>query len=221
MLNKLTIYPAALLLTACASVHNGNTGKSTAQKELIPLKISAHSIDGKKSDGLQLIEITLENTSGDWLKFEKAKLVIDETSENKISAVLGSDLKSWAQAAAARQKVEEHNKSMIQGGLILAGTVASMASGSKNGANIAKAGTAVVVGTYAWVVSDAIKASIDEAERSEKIPENHVYNSAAIAPKMYLRRWILLNKPVGQMLNNLVLEFETVEGEKESYAIKI
>ena len=60
-----------------------------------------------------------------------------------------------------------------------------------------------------------------EAEAALKVPGHHLYTPFAVPGKMFLRKWLLINKPVGTMVNNLVIEFETVEGQKERYAIKM
>ena len=37
----------------------------------------------------------------------------------------------------------------------------------------------------------------------------------------FLRKWILVNKPSGLVMSNLVFQFETVAGEKAFYEVKL
>lgn len=221
MPNRIFYYMIVLLMTACASTHPGNIGESISPQAKLPLKISAESIDAKKNESFQLIDLTLENTSDAWLKINRTQVLIGDPAESKLSVVLGSDLKDWAQAVSFKQKQDQHNTEMAQMGLLGVGTAAALMGGYRGDSGLATAGAAVAVGTYGWVLTDAISSSINEAQRSEKIPDNHLYHSASIPSKMFLRRWVLINKPVGQVLNKLVIEFETVEGEKDTYAINL
>lgn len=208
-------------LMACATTHPGNQGQSLNKDSRLPFKISAQTIEESQEESFQLIEVTLENTSENWLKVNRSQIVIDNPAESKLSVVLGKDLKDWAQAMSLRLQKDEHNKQLLRLGLTAAGAVA-MGVGSKNDDSaLVAAGALTVVGTYAWAVTDVIRQSYQAAEQSEKVPENHIYQPFSVPGKMFLRRWVLLNKPYKSVVNNLVLELETVQGEKDTYEIKL
>ena len=207
---------AALFLVACASTHPGTSGQSQAPQPKIPLKLSAQNIDEEESDAFQLIEVTLENTSDRWVKISKVQYLIQDPDTSKLSVVLGQDLSDWAQASANKRKVEMHNRQMVQAGLVGLGAVA-MASSGKN-SDMGVAGALMTTGTYGWVLSDAIRADLRNAEGVKQVPANHLYHPASVPGKMFLRRWILLNKPSDSVVKVMRIEIETIEGEKETYA---
>lgn len=217
MKSRLIILAAVTaFLFSCASTHPGEQGKSIAGKKL-PLAISAENIDNPNGEAFQLIEVTVENTSDDWLRISDAKAVISNPAESKLSVVMGKDLQSWAEAMEVRLKKDEYNRKLLQVGLMGAGAIAS---GGKND-TVSAIGAVTLIGTAAWAVSDVIKHSYNLATQSEKAPENHLYRPFSVPGKMFQRRWILFNKPSKTVIKNLVLEFETAEGEKGTYEINI
>lgn len=52
-------------------------------------------------------------------------------------------------------------------------------------------------------------------------PDQHLYTAFAIPAKMFQRRWLLLNKPVGTLIKDLVVDLETADGERARYGIKL
>ncbi len=209
------------LFIGCATTHPGNEGKSTAKEPIIPLKISAQTIDDARGESFQLIELTLENTSENWLRIARSQIVISNPAESKLSVVLGKDLRDWAQAMELRLKKDEHNRQLLQVGLVTAGAAAVVAGTHNNDSSVATVGMATLVGTSAWAVTDVIRQSYRTAQQVDKIPENHLYQAFSVPGKMFLRRWILLNKPSNSLVTTLVIALETVEGEKEHYEIKL
>lgn len=215
---KFSLILPALFLAACATTHPGNYGQSLNSPAKLPLKISAENIDRNDNGSFQLIEITLENTEDAWLRLEKTEVVIKDPAESKVSVVLGQDLKDWAEAEKFKQKMDEHNKMLAQSGILAAGAVAAIA-GDKD-SNLAKAGTLILIGTSAWVVNDVINASLKDTQ-SLKIPENHLYRPANIPGHLFIRRWVLINKPSKKVVSKLVLAFKTIEGETDTYEISL
>ncbi len=206
---------------ACASTHPGNEGVSLKSDSHLPLKISAQTIENAEGESFQLIEVTLENTSENWVKINRSRVVISNPAETQISVVLGQDLNDWAQAMQLRFQKDEHNKKLLQLGLVTAGAIAVAAGSKNNDANLAAAGSAAVLGTYAWAVTDVIRQAYKKVEQSEKVPDNHIYRPLSVPGKMFLRRWVLLNKPAHSLVGTLVLDLETLDGEKNTYAIKL
>ena len=222
-MNIKLIMSLALLgfLTACASTHPGSEGRSLNTNWRLPLKVSAQTIDDARGEAFQLIEVTLENVSESWVKVNRTQVVINNPAESKLSVVLGKDLKDWAQAMKFRLMKDEHNRQMLQLGLATAGAVASASGTQDNNSALAVAGAVTLIGTYAWAVTDTIQQSYKSAEQSEKVPENHLYQSFSVPGKMFLRRWVLLNKPSQSLIRTFVLELETIEGEKDTYEVSL
>lgn len=215
------IFALSTFLISCATTHPGNEGKSLSDSPTMPLKISAKTIEGQSSKAFQLVEVTLENTSDDWLRIHHSEVLINNPAESKISVVLGQDLKVWAEATMAKEKQEAHNDDMVKAGILVAGTTAAILGAGKGDRGLTEAGAAVVVGTYTWAAADVINASLKEAQGVDKIPETHLYKEVSIPSKMFLRRWVLLNKPSDRILQKLAVQFETVDGTKDTYVIPL
>ncbi len=208
-------------LCACATTHPGHYGQAVSKDSKVPLMISASNIDRNPDGGFQLIEVTMENTSDTWLRIEKTEVVIGNPAQSKVSVVLGQDLKDWATAAEFKRKLETQNQQAIQAGIAGAGVITAGLGKARGDDGLVLAGGLITIGTFGWALDDAIKASIASAQQSEKIPENHLYRSANIPSKMFIRRWVLINKPSKKVVDNLVLLVKTIEGEQETYEINL
>ena len=215
----LTAATLSLTLFSCASTHPGTTGKSRTEPTKIPITISAQTIDNPDGETFELVEVTIENKSEDWVRINHTEVVISNPAESKLSIVMDNDLRDWSEAMAARMRKDSYNQQLLQAGLILAG-VATAASGGK-GSTLATVGGITVVGTYGWAVGDALEQSYNTATGVDKIPSNHLYRSYSVPGKMFIRRWVLINKPSKVVIKNLVLKIETVDGEKEYYDIPL
>lgn len=205
----------------CATTHPGFEGRSLGGNAKIPIVISAQTIGDPQDEPFQLIEVTLENLSDEWVRVSRSEVVIKDPATSKLSVVMGSDLKDWAQAMQMRLQKDEYNRQLLQIGLSAAGTAIAL-SGAKNDNKAAiVGGAALIIGTSAWAVSDVIVQSYSAAQQSEKVPENHLYRPFAIPGKMFQRKWVLMNKPSNGVIRTLVLEVDTVSGDKETYEIVI
>ena len=210
-----------LFLAGCATTHPGNEGISLSKDVHLPLKVSAQTIDNPKDESFQLIEITVENMSDEWLRINHSEVIIPDPATSKLSLVFGKDLTDWAQAMEFRLAKDNHNKELLQASLLGAGAVAAIAGEATDNKGLAAAGVITVTGTYAWAATDVILQSRKSAEQSQKVPENHLYRPFSVPGKMFLRRWVLLNKPTKTVVQNLVVQLENVAGEKETYEIKL
>jgi hypothetical protein len=215
MKNALT---AMLILSGCATIHPGKPGSTVeGQQENLPLKISAYTPDKSLGRPFQLVEVTFENTSVDWLRVNRARVIIDNPGETKLSIVTGSDLRDWATAMNEVGKIDEHNESLLKSSALLVGAAVSGSDDS----GVATAGAIAALGAYGWIVSDVIVDAKNLAERSEKVPTSHLYSTFSVPGKMFLRKWVLFNKPATATITKVILEVETVENKKEMYAISL
>jgi len=214
--NITALLVSASLLSACATTHPGELG-SAIDKDSIPLNISAQTVEGGTGESFQLIEITVENTSDEWLKVANAEVVIGNPSESHMSVVLGSDLKDWAEAMKTRQLKEQHNTGLAQTALIALGAIATLSSDRTT----KLVGATAAIGGTAWVAGSAVNQAYEQATQTNKAPETHLYHPFSVPGKMFVRRWILLNKPSAMRVVNLVIQMESVEGQKGRYEIKL
>ena len=210
-----------LFTVACATTHPGSEGKALPGEAALPMKVSAQTIDNAKGESFQLIEVTVENLADEWLRIHNARVVIDNPAESKLSIVLGQDLKDWAQAMELRLKKDEHNRELLKIGLGAAGGVAAVVGSQTNNPGVTLAGASLLLGTYAWAVTDVIRHGYASSTQANRVPENHLHQSFSVPGKMFLRRWVLINKPSATLINHLVIEFETVGGEKNTYEINL
>lgn len=218
-LKVLSILLLPILLGACASLHPGAMGVPADTERLLPLRVSADTIDAKSDEPWQIFELTIENTSDQWVKINEARVVIHSPAQSKVSVVLGKDLKDWAEAMHFRQQKDAQNDKIMQIGLMAAGAVAALASGKSDG--LAAVGVTAMAAGAGWAGADSVRASYRAAEGVDKLPETHLYQPFSVPGGMYLRKWVLLNKPAKTMIRKLVLSFETVEGEKGIYEINL
>lgn len=206
-------------LSSCASTHPGQLAISQNTSQNLPLKISAENIEDPKGEAFQLIDLTFENLSDRWVKIHSIKVVTDDAMQ--ISVVTGNDLKDWGKAMSFKLKKDEHNKSLAQTSLLLGGSVAMNAGNSSNSKALETAGAIAIIGTSAWVVGDVIQASLASATETDSLPENHISHPFSVPGKLFIRRWVLLNKPSDFVISKLVFAVETISGEKDSYEVSL
>jgi hypothetical protein len=213
----------ANLVISCATTHPGQIANQLTSHNF-PIKVSARTIENRAIDtfkeSFQLIEVTFENTSEAWFKIHSNHILIDDPANSHLSVVLGNDLASWANAMKFQMKKDQYNEELALGTLSAAASVAILSSNNRNSSAFAL-GSIALAGTSIWAVSDALVASYDSATQVEKIPENHLYKACSIPARMFVRRWVLLNKKSNTRINNLAFELETIEGEKETYFVKM
>jgi hypothetical protein len=217
-MKRFVLFIALLTLSACATTHPGKMGASLKNSN-IPLKISAQKVDQKENEAFQLVDVTIENISDIWLKIHSVRVVIKDPSMSKVSVVMGRDLKDWALAMEARMRAESYNKNVAMMGLAAVGAAATAYGLYDDKPEVAVAGAAALVGAGAWAATNQSKSSLKKATTSDTLPNNHLYQSFSVPAKMFARRWVLLNKPSDQIIDKILLDVETVEGEKDTYEI--
>lgn len=211
----------SMLMISCASTHPGEVGKPLTNQKPLPIIISAKEIDSSKADAFELLEVTIENKSETWFRVKSSKVVIDNPVESGISVVMGSDLKEWGKSMMFRKNQEEHNTKIARGSVAAAGAVAMISGIKDDNSNLYNLGATALLASDVWNSTDVINQSIRHAEGVESAPENHLYHPFSIPGKMFTRKWLLLNKPVNQVITKLVVEIESIDNDKETYEIKL
>ena len=204
-------------LSSCASTHTGTVGRSVTRAPISSLQMSARNISNNSAESFQLVEITIENTNDDWLRIHQTDLYVADPAKSKISAVVGSDLKAWAEAMEYKRKRDEYNKSLAQTAMIIGGAVLA----GSNDKTASAVGGAMFLGTSAWILTESLQFNYNQATGTEKVPENHVFRSAAVPGKSFIRRWILINRPSNTTLNRIVLEVSTVDNKRDFVEISL
>lgn len=211
-----------LNFVGCASVHPGHKAvTSNNAPPVLPIIVSANNIESSKNSTYQLIEVTIENKSGSWFRAKSSKLIINNPSESGVSVIVGNDLKDWGKAMAFKNKMDKHNNDIAMGSLAAAGTAALIAGADNNNSNLTKAGSVAILSAEVWGLTEVINESLRNAEGVQAVPENHLYHSFSIPGKMFVRKWLLLNKPIDKVVNKLVLEIESNDNEKDTYEVTL
>lgn len=209
------------VLTACATVHNGELAQRESGDAIDGLLVSATELSDPAKESFSMIAMTFENQTDKWIRVEKAELVIDEKAAKMISVVVGTDLLDWASAMQARSELEAHNQQMTQLGLAGLGAAVAVVGSAKQDSTAIAAGLGVMTATEAWMVSDAIVNSRSVAQNPKTLPGSHLYTPFAVPGKMFLRRWVLINKPVGKALTEFPIAVTTVDGKREIMTVKL
>ena len=212
---------AGLAFAACASVHPGNMAKQSDGVPIDGLVVSAEELSDPGREAFSMISLTFENQTANWLRIDKIEVLMDEPTAKVVSVVLGQDLKDWASAMEARAQMEKHNREMTQIGLAAVGAVAAAAGGASHNQNAALLGLSVLGASEAWMITDAIRYKIARAENTKTYPEDHLYHPFSVPGKMFLRRWLLLNKPVGKRVTSLPIAVTMVDGKREVLTVSL
>lgn len=207
----------SLLLVGCATTHPGTKGAFLNGEKDLNIAISAISVDYEKNSAFELFEITIENTGNDWVRINNTKLLVG----SDVSVVVGKDLQSWAEATELQLKKDQYNKEVAIAATQGVGAAAVIAGTASNKSTITDIGTLAVLGGAAWATVDTISAARRNAIGVKQVPESHLYESFSVPAKLFNRKWVLISRPPGRYINKLVMEFETVEGDKSVYAIDL
>ncbi len=210
-----------VLTTGCASIHPGERAKNIAGDQIGEMIVSAEEVTNPMEEAFSMISITFENKSGSWLRIDEAEVVIDPALADKVSLIKGNDLRDWAIAMEERARVENHNRQMSQLGLAFVGAAAAVAGSRSSNASAYQAGAGTVAASQIWMASDLISYSKSSANRPEATPAKHLENPFSVPAKMFMRRWVLLNKPIGQRITDLPIRIKTVDGRETKLMVKL
>jgi len=211
----------AIMICGCASTHQGSKAQKLSGNISQDFVISGSSIDRDLNSSFELIELTFENTSADWLRVHEAKIIIDDTKDAKVSVVVGKDLLSWAEAVEYQNKVNQHNTEIAIGTTQTAAAVALGVGAVKKDNTLSNLGAVGYLMTSGYAAAQVISTNRSNAMSSNGTPNSHLYEPFSVPAGLFMRKWLLLNKPAKTYINRLVLELNTVDGKKGYYEIQI
>lgn len=201
----------------CATTHPGIQGENVSRTKDIPLIISGRVIGETDNSVYQYVEVTMENPTEDWVRIQKARLVLDKVAD-KVGVIVGEDLRAWTEAMRFKKSKEAHNAALAQAGLVALG--AAVATTSNNSQTATAGALTALVGT-GWALSDGLSTEYNQAVGVNAVPDTHLYAPTNVPAQLFTRRWVLLKKPTNEVVNTIAVEFETVEGQKEIYKINL
>ena len=157
----------------------------------------------------------------DWVRIEAVELDMDAETAKSFSVVMGQDLQDWATAYQERLAMDKHNRELAQIAIGSAGALAALTGASKSNNSLAYAGLGTMAAADIRAVSDVINGSRSAAMNPKFIPDQHLYHPFSVPGTMFLRRWVLVNKPADKMIKVLALKVKTVDGRVCHLAVKI
>jgi hypothetical protein len=220
----ITISLGLIVSSGCSSVHPGQIAEASTKNRNIDMKVSAEADGEQENHGYLLVYITFENTSDRWIKISEANVKISPEDADKISVVKGKDMEDWASAMKTTDKLEKHNRNVIQTAILAVAGATALGTASRTGTAMAIANdvsVAAVAGTATYMGVNAIKDSKRGQETTSWVPENHLYQPFSLPAKLFARKWILLNKPASKKINSLKFDVTTAEGESETYEVHL
>lgn len=215
-----------LFILGCASTHPGQVAQPLNSMGIEGLTISIQNLtDDPANAAFSLITVSLENSTGEWIRINKVEPLIDKELSKVVSLVKGRDLVDWASAMDASSRVERHNKVMAQMGIASVGALAALTGSYRNDQSTLLVGAAAITAAEAWALSDLINYSKDYANHPDFVnnpnnfPKDHISTPFSVPGKMFLRRWFLLNKPLNKKISVLPLEVTLENGTKATYIV--
>ncbi len=196
-------------------------GQSNKRRHSAGLIVSGTTLDENNSESFSMISLTFENKNEEWMRFDRIEVLIDEDAAKYVSVVKGKDLLDWASAMESRERLKRQRDEVAQLSLAALGAATAVVAAHNNDANAAYAGLGVMAGTQGWAISDALRYRKDWAQNPSAVPSEHVTTPFAVPGKMFLRRWLLLNKPSSKSVSVLPLALHTVDGRRQVVMVKL
>lgn len=185
MKSRILLAVACVTLSACASVHTGRKVDHGG------LSVSATLNDKMSSDYFELVEITLENRSADWITLKAPSLDFGEALNASIVVPAGERILLWSEAATNVEALREYNRQVVWGSVAVAGAVAAGVSGSND--TMRAAGTGAMAAGLGVLTVKALQKEYDKAARARIFPASHLYaGDVDLPPGLFLRRWVLI-----------------------------
>ena len=194
------LYSLLLIISGCAMTHPGIRG--TSNKKDSQLVVSVDENTTLSDDFYGFFEYTFENLSEKWKRIKVTNVGFPDF-ENHIP--VNNDLSAWIEGAELKFKKSRHNMGLLLGSVLAVGGVVAGTSDNKTtqavggGAAIAAAGTAMAVGVSDSMI--ALNAGQKGLHGTVNVPKTHVLVPFSVAPKSFVRRWIVLKTPKQE--NNL------------------
>ena len=208
-----------LYLAGCASIHPGSKGEMISSKKKLELVVSVDKNDKLSDEVFSFLTFTFENEGNRWIRINKARFKFKDTNK-KSRVIVGDDLKTWAKGLENRLKKSDYNTNMALSGLILGGFLAAISS--KPGSAGSAVGTAAIVGGTVVAAAKGIRDDITRLETPKAVPKEHLHHPKfSIAPKQFIRKWIVIQIPEDEFQDDLLLSLKTLDGGKVDYKIEL
>lgn len=221
---------ALVLVTGCASVHQGNfatsidgddTGPENKSKTTaLGLMVSGAEDSSLSSKYFGHIQLTFENKSNHWVHIKKVTVQFEDESVNQKTVIpVGGDLTSWAEAAQNAKAIRDYNTSLLLSSVAAVG-----------GAAMSRGGTTGQVGALALIGSGTaltVKGVMDiksDIELAKVVPSSHLLSPEFIIPPgLATKKWVTFftSEPLSlPYLEEIKISYITAEGKSEKLLLK-
>lgn len=193
-------------LAGCASIHPGimatplDESGAAMSLDTTPrgLTVSCDVDDDLSSEYFSLVSVTIENQTSDWIVIPEVNLSFE--SEHMASVVripAGGDLVQWYDSTIELKRINDHNRSVLLGSLIVAGSVvgaAGSASDSDAGKAVAAVGHLVAAGAATASIVEEVDQTLDQVENAQIYPGNHLLSgNLKVPPGLFVRKFLVLH----------------------------
>lgn len=217
-----------LLISGCASVHNGNYAKvegvaaesqkkEDSRRTASGLVVSGQEIRDFSSKFITQIDLTFENKSAKWIHIKSVKLDFGSNEANEaISIPVGADLEAWVSAAKQNQAIKDYNFNLAMASVGVAG--AGLAAGSSNSTQ-RNAGAFALAGASTALTINTVRSSLNSIELAKLVPDSHILSSNFVVPPgMHTKKWLAVyaEKPYNMpYIDSVTLEITTSDDKVE------
>ena len=181
------------LLSSCASTHPGI--RATESKKGHPIIVSVNDNMNLSDKYYLFLEYTFENRSSKWRDLQVNQIGFPDF-KNEI--LVNDHLTSWIEGAELKLKQSQYNTALLLGSITAVGFLA-MSSNSNTtqamGATAVLGATGAMVGMDISDTHDSVTSGKKGPHGTVYIPKTHVLTPFKIAPKSFVRRWIVLKNP--------------------------
>lgn len=213
-----------LIISGCAMTHPGIKG--TSHKKDSQLIVSVDENTTLSDDFYGFFEYTFENHSKKWMQIKIANVGF---SGFKNHIPVDNDLSAWIEGAELKFKKSRHNMGLLLGSIMAVGGVTAAISDNKttqvvgSGAAVVAAGTGMAVGFSDSMV--ALNAGQKGLHGTVNVPKTHILVPFSVAPKSFVRRWIVLKTPKREEWtgkgNELLIGIHQDGEEKSEYRFEV
>jgi len=213
-------------LWSCASIQNGylarpldERGQLSSQRQTPSgLVISGEERAIYASRNFGFVEVTLENTSADWVRVQELQLDFgDAVRDEGVFMPGGDDVNAWYFATVQRNDIRDTNEAHALAALLLIGSAVGKVAAASDEPALAGAGTALALGASTAALAGAVDSDVQAAEQVQPLPGAHLLRVPfAVPPGLFAKKWVLLNtRPDVPCITAMRISMVLEGGERE------